>query len=185
MELYIRTLPSSSMVVARHTHRLRQTLVLNRGLQHHAFVELRHHLPLDLLPWRLALGIGEPTTLGEGCPTLVQLGVRYQDVGRALLQIDAYPVAGLDQRQSPSRRRLRRSVEDRGRAGGAGLPAIANARQRMHAFLEKRRRRLHVDHFGATRIADRPRAANEQNAVLVDLELRIVDAVVVVLGSLE
>jgi hypothetical protein len=82
------------MVVARHTHRLRQTLVLNRWLQHHAFVELRHHLALDLLPWRLALGIGEPAVLGEGCPTLVQLGVRYQNIRRALLQIDAHAVAG-------------------------------------------------------------------------------------------
>ena len=37
----------------------------------------------------------------------------------------------------------------------------------------------------AARIADRPRAPNEQNAVLVDLELRVVDAVVIVLGPLE
>ena len=50
----------SSMIVARHAHGLRQALVLNRRLQHHAFVELRHHLALDLLPWRLALGKGKP-----------------------------------------------------------------------------------------------------------------------------
>ena len=89
------------------------------------------------------------------------------------------------QRQSAARRRLGRSVEDRGRAGGAGLPAVADARQRVHAFLDERGRRLHVDHFRPARIADRPRAANEQNAVLVDLELRVVDAVVIVLRPVE
>src|SRR5580704_1221874 len=114
MELYIRTLPSSSMVVARHTHRLRQALVLNRGLQHHALVELRHHLPLDLLPGRLALGEGEAAILSKRCAAFIQFRVRYQDVGRALLEIDADAVSGLDERQSPSCRRLRRSVEDRG-----------------------------------------------------------------------
>ena len=37
----------------------------------------------------------------------------------------------------------------------------------------------------AARIADRPGAAHEQDRVLVDLELRIVDAVVIVLGPVE
>src|SRR5258708_30483536 len=77
----------SSMVVARHAHRLRQALVLNRGLQHHAFVKLRHHLALDLLPWCLALGIGEPAVLSERGATLVQLLVPAHDSGRALLLV--------------------------------------------------------------------------------------------------
>ena len=106
------------MIVSRNPHRLRQALILNRRLQHPALVKLRHHLALDLLPWRLALGIGEPALARERGSPFVQFGVRYQYVGGALLVIDALPVAGLDQRQSSSRRRLRRSVEDRGREGG-------------------------------------------------------------------
>src|ERR1700722_7353016 len=106
-----RRTPTSSMIVARHAHRLRQALVLDSRLQHHAFVELRHHLTLDLLPWRLALWIGEPALARERGPSLVQLAVRDQDVGGALLEIDSNAVAGLDQRQSPARRRLRRSIE--------------------------------------------------------------------------
>ena len=173
------------MIVARNAHRLRQALVMDCGFEHHALVELGHHLALDLLPRRLALGIGEPAVLGERGAALVQLRVRDQDIGGAFLQIDAHPVAGLDQRQSAARRGLRRSVQDRGRAGGARLPAVADAGQRVHAFLEERRRRLHVDHFRPARVADRPGAANEQNAVFVDLELRVVDAVVIILGAFE
>ena len=59
------------MVVPRDPHRLRQALVLDGGLQHHPFVELRHHLALNLLPWRLALGIGEPAALRERGAALV------------------------------------------------------------------------------------------------------------------
>src|SRR5271168_5125692 len=112
------------MIVPRHAHGLRQALIMDRRLQHHALVELRHHLALDLLPWRLALGIVIAAVLGERGAALSEFGVRDQDVRGALLEIDPHPVAGLDERKTPSRRRLWRSVEDRGRPRSAGLPAV-------------------------------------------------------------
>ena len=80
---------------------------------------------------------------------------------------------------------LRRGVEDRRRARGAGLPAVADAGQRQDAAFDQRRRRLHVDDLGAAGIADRPGAADEQHAVLVDVERGIVDPVVIILRPLE
>src|ERR1700722_11454926 len=112
------------MFVSRHPHRLFRTLVLNRWLEHHALVELSPHLALDLLPWCLAFGMGEAAVLGQRGAALVQLLVRDQNVGGALLEINAHPVAGLDQRQSPARSRFRGSVENRRRAGGARLAAV-------------------------------------------------------------
>ena len=55
----------------------------------------------------------------------------------------------------------------------------------VDAAFDQGRRRLHVDHLGAAGIADRPGAADEQHAVLVDLRGRIVDAVVIVLRPVE
>ena len=55
----------------------------------------------------------------------------------------------------------------------------------MHAALDERGGRLHVHHLGGARIAERPGAAHDQDRVLVDAERRVVDAVVVVLRSLE
>ena len=56
-----------------------------------------------------------------------------QDVGRALVEVDAHAVAGLQQREAAARRRLGRGVEDRGRARRAGLAAVADAGQRVDA----------------------------------------------------
>src|ERR1700733_2211203 len=47
------------------------------------------------------------------------------------------------------------------------------------------RRRLHVYDLGRAGIADRPGAAHEQDAALVDAERGIVDAAVIVLRSVE
>src|SRR5271154_5331889 len=169
------------MIIARHAHRLRQALVSDCGFEHHALVELGHHLALDLLPRGLALRILVAPMLSERRPAFVELSVRDQDISRALLEIDAYPVARLEERQTASRRGLGGGVEDRGRAGGAGLPSVADAGKRVDALLDERGRRLHVDDFGSARIADRAGPADEQDAVLVDLELRVVDAVVIIL----
>src|ERR1700692_3516752 len=66
-----------------------------------------------------------------------------------------------------------RGVEDRGRARGAGLAAVADARQRRDAAFDQRGGRLHVDHLGRARIADRPDAADPQDGALVDAERRV------------
>ena len=53
------------------------------------------------------------------------------------------------------------------------------------ALLDQVGGRPHVHHLGRARIADRAGAAHEQDAVLVDVERRIVDAVVIVLRPVE
>src|SRR5208337_271460 len=103
---YIPRAPPPSMIVPRHAHGLRQALVVDRGLQHHSFVKLRHHFALDLLPRRLALGIVVTALMGEGSAALVELGVRDKDIGRALVQIDAHAVPRLQEREAASHRRL-------------------------------------------------------------------------------
>lgn len=49
-----------SVVVARKTTLLRDTLKLGGIVQHRATIELAHQTPLDLLPWRLIARIGIP-----------------------------------------------------------------------------------------------------------------------------
>ena len=53
----------NSVIVPRRAHGLGEALIIDRRLEHHAFVELGHHVALDLLPRRLALGIGEAAVL--------------------------------------------------------------------------------------------------------------------------
>src|SRR6476660_2891166 len=74
--------------------------------------------------------------------------IRDQDVGAALVQVDADLVAGLEDRQPAGGGRFRRGVEDRRRARGAGLPAVADAGQRQDAAFDEGGRRLHVHDFG-------------------------------------
>src|SRR5271154_3799335 len=143
------------MIIPGHAHRLRQALVMDCGFEHHALVKLGHHLALDLLPRRLALRILVAPVLSERGPAFVELSVRDQDISRALPEIDAYPVARLEERQTASRRGLGGGVEDRGRAGGAGLPSVAAAGKRVAALLVERGRRLHFVDFGSARLAYR------------------------------
>ena len=65
------------------------------------------------------------------------------------------------------------------------MTTIADAGQRRHALLQQIIRRTHVDDFGGTGIADRANATHEQQAMLIDLELRIVDALVIILRPVE
>ena len=55
----------------------------------------------------------------------------------------------------------------------------------VDAALQQRRRRLHVHHLGAARIADRAAVADDQHRLLLDAEIGILDAVVVVLRPFE
>ena len=52
-------------------------------------------------------------------------------------------------------------------------------------FFNERGGRLHIHDLGRARIADRARAAHEQQSVFVDLQGRIVDAMVIILGTFE
>src|SRR6202030_1931875 len=92
---------------------------------------------IEFLPRRLVGRVGETALRFQfGAPPL-QLLVRYQDVGAALVEVDAYLVAGLQDRKSAVGGGFRRRIEDRGRARGAGLPAIADAGQGQDAALDQ------------------------------------------------
>jgi hypothetical protein len=99
---------------------------------------------LDFLPWRLA---GRREFVAAGFLQFVRArafssAASDQHVGGALLEIDAHLVAGLQDGETATRRRFGRGVEDRGRAGRAGLAAIADAGQRTRCpFDEIVRRR--------------------------------------------
>ena len=104
------------MAVPWHAGLLRNPLVLDRRLEHHTVGELVDDGALDLLPGGLALGIGIAAALLQRGTPLGQLLGRDQNVGGTIAQIDAHAVAGLEQRKPATRRRLRRRVQDRGRA---------------------------------------------------------------------
>src|SRR5947208_1985923 len=84
---------------------------------------------VELLPGCLVGGMGKAALRLQFRAPPLQLLIGYQDIGAALVKIDANLVAGLEDRKPAVRSRLRRGVQDRGRAGGAGLAAIANAGQ--------------------------------------------------------
>src|ERR1700674_508477 len=67
----------------------------------------------------------------------------------------------------------------------ARLPSVADAWQFGHTVLDQLCGRLHIHYFGGAGIAHGASAAHEQHARVVDLELRIVNAVVVVLRAIE
>src|SRR5689334_22935626 len=103
----------ASMTVPRHAGLLRDPLVLDRRLEHHTVGELVDEVALDLLPWRLALGIGIAAALLQRRSPLGKLLGRDQDIGGALVQIDTHAVASLEQRKPAACRGLRRRVQDR------------------------------------------------------------------------
>src|SRR5215207_5852064 len=141
---------TASMVVARDALGLRDALVLDGRLQDHALAELIHHRALDLLPRRLMAGEMEPARVLERGAALRQFPVRDQDVGGSLVKVDADAVPRAQEREPSPRGRLGRGVEDRGRAGCAGLAAVTDAGQRCDPLLDEGGGRLHVDDLRAT-----------------------------------
>src|SRR5215468_10077524 len=117
------------VTIAWHAALLRDALVFDRRLEHHAFGELIDEVALDFLPRRLAVRIGVAATLLQRRAPLGELRGRDQDIGGALVQIDAYAVAGLKEREAAASGGFRGRVEDRGRARRAGLAAVADARE--------------------------------------------------------
>jgi hypothetical protein len=87
------------VVVARDAEGFGDALVLDCRLQHHAVAKLADHAALDFLPG--GLGRGElVAALGfQRLATLDDLGIGNQDVGPALLQVDAYSVAAAQDAQ--------------------------------------------------------------------------------------
>src|SRR5690606_14226287 len=133
-----------SMVVARDALGRGDPLILDRGLQHHAFGELVDQPTLDLLPRRLVLRVAV-AALALQCGTAgVVLLPGDQDVGGAPVEVDAHAVPGPEDGEPAAGGGLRRGVEHRWRCRGAGLAAVANAWQGAYPLLDEIARRPHV-----------------------------------------
>src|SRR6266700_1445807 len=123
------------MIVPRDADGAGDVVISGRELHAGAGGLLTDRRAVELLPRGLVCGIGEAALGLQVGVALLQLPVRDQDVGAALVEIDADLVAGPEHRKSAVGRGLRRGVEDRWRARCAGLAAIADAGQRMDAAL--------------------------------------------------
>src|SRR5690242_6774678 len=119
--------PVGLVVVARHTHGAGDVVIAGRKLDASAGRVLADGISIELLPGRL---VGRMRVAAAGLElgmALFNLVVGDQDVGRALVEIDAHLVAGLEDGKPAIGGSFRRSVEDRWRARGTGLPAVADA----------------------------------------------------------
>src|SRR3954454_23252946 len=76
-------------------------------------------------------------------------------------------------------------MEYRWAVGRARLPSITDSGQGVDPTLEERVRGLHVDDLGRARPSEGAGAPNHQDGILVDAQVGIVYAVVVVLGAVE
>src|ERR1700754_538242 len=117
------------VIVPRHADAAGDVLVAGGELHAGAGGLLADGGAIEFLPRRLVGRVGK-TALGLqlGMP-LLQLLVGDQNVGAALVEVDADLVAGLENCEPAIGGGFRRSVEDRRRARGAGLPAVADAGQ--------------------------------------------------------
>src|SRR3984957_7668487 len=140
---------------------------------------------IDFLPRRLVCRIGEAAFGFQLRMPLLHLVIRNQDVGAALVEVDANPVAGLQDRKAAVGGSFRCRVQDRGRTRRARLSPVADAGQGQDAAFDQGRGRLDVHDLGAAGITDRSGAAHEQNAAFVDVERGIVDAMVIIFRTLE
>src|SRR3954468_1098351 len=173
------------VIIPRHPERAGDVLVARGELDAGAARVLADGVAIEFLPRRLVRrGLEAAIGLQLGV-ALLHLVVRDQDIRAALVEVDAHLVAVPQNRKAAVRRSFRRGIQDGGRARGAGLPAVADAGQGVDAAFDQRRRRLHVHDLGTAGIADRPGAADEQHAALVDVERGIVDSRVIVLRPLE
>src|SRR6266403_4255760 len=173
------------MIIPRHADATGDVVIARGQLHTRAGGLLADGRAIELLPRRLVGRIGEAAPRFKvGAPSL-QLLIRYQDVGAALVEVYANLVASLEDRKPAVGSRFRRCVQDRRRARCAGLATIADAGQGQDAALDQGRRRLHVHDLGAAGVAGRPGAAHEQDAALVDIERGIVDPLVIIFRTLE
>src|SRR5580704_2755373 len=177
-------MPVPPSVVVAWNAVLSHALIFYGWFEHHSLRELIHHSALDFLPGCLARRIALGACRQASTP-LRELGICDQDVCRAFIEIDADAVSGLQESKASTHCRFGRCIHYGRRCRCSGLPSIPNAGERGDTFFDQRRRRLHVHHLRRSGIADGPHATDEQHGALVDLQGRILDAGVIILGPLE
>src|SRR5665213_4496723 len=124
------------MIVTRDTNRAGDVVVPGGEFEAGAGGVLADGRAVEFLSRRLVGRVGEAALgLEFGAPPL-QLLVRYQDVGAALVEVDANHVAGPEDGKPAVGGSFRGRIQDRGRARGAGLAAIADAGQGQDAALD-------------------------------------------------
>src|ERR1700722_12652909 len=117
------------MIIPRHSDPAGDVVVAGGGFHTGAGGLLADGGAIELLPRRLARRKGEAALGFQLRAPLLQLLVRNQDVGAALVEIDADLVTRFEDRQAAIGGGFWGGVEDRRRARGAGLAAVADAGQ--------------------------------------------------------
>src|SRR5690242_21787275 len=110
------------MIVARNALALGDLLIFHGRLQHHAMRKVVDQLTLDLLPGRWMSWIFVATMPLQIGTAPIVLFLRNQNIGGALVEIDAHAITGFQDRQPTAGRGFRRGIEDRWRARGTRLP---------------------------------------------------------------
>ncbi len=136
---------------------------------------------IDFLPWGLVDNLGRGPGSLAGGPFLI----RHQRIQPPGVQVQPHPVAGLQIGQTAAHHRFRRCVQDGRGFGRARLPPVAHRGQVADACADQRVGRLHVHHLGRAGIAHAAHAADEQDAILGDVQGGVIDAGVVILGAFE
>src|SRR5262245_31721784 len=162
----------ASMGMARNALAVDDVLVLHGELHAAAGIELTHRGAVDFLPRRLVF----ECSCRQDAPAGIDLFVGDQDVRPPLLEIDPDSVAGPQDREVAAACRLGTGVQYGWRVSSAALAAVADGRQCGDATPDERGWWLHIDDLRRARVTDRTGVADDENAVFVDLELRIVDA---------
>src|ERR1700709_466035 len=118
------------MIIPRHADGAGDVAVAGCEFEAGAGGLLADGVAVELLPWRLVFRIWKSAHRLEVGEALLQFLRRDQDIRIPLVEIDADAVAGLEHGEPAIGGGFRRGVENRRRARGAGLAAIAYARQR-------------------------------------------------------
>src|SRR5258707_15886366 len=104
------------MIIPRDADLARDVVIARRELHAGAGGLLTDGRTIELLPRRLVGRIGEAAPGLQLGAALLYLLVGDQDVGAALVEVDAHLVAGPEDRQPAIGGGFRRGVQDRGRA---------------------------------------------------------------------
>ena len=119
-------------------------------------------------------GTGKPPA-GPRAPSceLCQLFVADQHVGGTFVEVDPHPVTGLDQGEPPPAAASGEALRIDGEPEVPDWRPSPTQASQWTPSLISAAGALHVDDLGGARVADRPGAADEEHAVLVDVERRV------------